>query len=359
MISSPGTGRSERWQQHRLKDHRLIRACFQQPHDTTPVWFMRQAGSYIPEHKKLMDEHGLLTLTSTPELCAEVTTLPVQVLGVDAAVMFADIIIPLGGMGIDFHYEAGLGPVIENPLRCPQDVEALRVLDPQESVGFILQAIELVQQRLDGHTPLIGFSGGPFTLAGYMIEGRPSRTFPLTKKFMYDHPGAWQELMDVLSESIIRYLQAQARAGIDVIQLFDSWIGVLTPLDFGQYVLPYTRRIYEELQPLGLPRIHFGTATASLLPQLASLPVEVVSVDWRVDLGWAWQQLDGQGIQGNLEPALLLSEDSQLVAKRAAQVLDQAAERPGHIFNLGHRVDLRTPVENLQRLVDVVHEYQA
>lgn len=350
--------RQKAWERHPLKDHPMIKACFGIPTAHTPVWFMRQAGSYIPRHKALMDKYDLLTLTRTPELCTEVTLLPIDVLGVDAAVMFADIILPLAGMGIRFHYNER-GPVIENPVQGSAHVDALTVADPEQTVPFILQAIRMVKAELGTKAPLIGFSGGPFTLVGYMVEGAPSDSFPRTKALMYQNEPAWHQLMQKLTASIISYLQAQVAAGIDVIQLFDSWIGVLPPPVYERFVLPYTQQIMEALAPTGLPRIHFSVESAGMLGQLQKTGAEVISVDWRIAIDDAWDALgEDFALQGNLDPAILLA-DFDAVAAQSVDILRRVQGRPGHIFNLGHRVPLNAPVEMLARLVDLVHEKSA
>jgi len=263
----------------------LLRACRGEPVEHTPVWFMRQAGRYNPRHRELYERHGIRGLTTTPDLCAEVTCLPVEDLGVDAAVMYADIILPLENMGIDFEYGAGdVGPILHNPVRSPEDVDRLTVLEPAEGVPFILEAIRRVKDRLPLDVPLIGFSGGPFTLAGYMVEGVASRTFPRTKTLMYSHPEAFHRLMKTLSDSIVRYLRAQVEAGVDVLQLFESWMGALSPADYERFVHPHTKQIFSALEDPDVPTIHFGTGTGSLLDYQARSGADVLGVDWRISL---------------------------------------------------------------------------
>lgn len=336
-------------------DSTLVKSCRGEPTEFTPVWFMRQAGRYNPRHRKLYEQHGIRGLTTDPELCAEVTCLPVRDLGVDAAVMYADIILPLEDMGIDFEYGAGdVGPILHNPVRSPKDAADLRPLDPEAGVPYVFEAIRRVKKRLPS-VPLIGFSGGPFTLAGYMIEGTASRTFPRTKSFMHRHPDAFHRLMELLSESIAAYLNAQVRAGIDVLQLFESWMGALAPSDYEQHVHPYTRRIFDALENPDVPTVHFGTGTAGLLSYQADSGADVVGVDWRTPLSRVARVVGtDRPVMGNLDPAALLGPP-EVVEQKTRRILELGRRFPGHVFNLGHRVHGDTTVEALRALVDFVH----
>ena len=332
----------------------FLRACRHEPVERTPGWLMRQAGRSLPEYRALRERWKLIEIVAQPELCAEVTLQPVRRLGVDAAVMFADIMLPLRGMGVDFELVEDVGPVISSPVRTPADVERLRVADPHESVPQVLEAVAHV--AAESPVPVVCFSGAPFTLASYLIEGRPSRDFKLAKQFMYREPGAFFQLLDKLASTQIDYLRAQVAAGAGAIQLFDSWVGALAPDDYVERVLPHTRRIFEETADLGVPRIHFGTGTAGLLELIASSGCDVVSLDWRVRLDEGWRRVGQAGLQGNLEPAVLLGP-KPLVEDRAKDVLLRAAGRPGHIFNLGHGVLPESPLENIQLLVETVHAW--
>jgi uroporphyrinogen decarboxylase len=335
---------------------RFLRACRRQPVDATPVWFMRQAGRSFPAYRRLRDRYGILELAKNPELCAEVTLMPVHDLGVDAAVLFADIMLPIEPMGVGVRIEPEVGPIIDRPIRSAADVEALRPFDAA-GVAFTMEAIRLVRRELDGAAGLIGFSGAPFTLACYLIEGRPSRDFATAKAFMYREPEAWHDLMERLSTMIVAYLRAQVEAGADVVQLFDSWVGGLGPRDYGEFVQPHVRRIFSALRDV--PTIHFGTGTAALLGAMADAGGDVIGLDHRISLAAAWQQLgDERGVQGNLDSARLLAGWPATRAGALA-VLEEAAGRPGHVFNLGHGVLPATDTDLLRRLVDLVHEETA
>ncbi len=335
---------------------RFLRACRRQPVDATPVWFMRQAGRSFAAYRKLRERYGILELAKTPDLCAEVTLMPVRDLGVDAAVLFADIMLPLEPMGVSLRIEPDIGPIIDNPIRSAADVAALRPFDPAE-VAFTLDAIRLVRRELAGSAGVIGFSGAPFTLACYLIEGRPSRDFALAKAFMYREPAAWHDLMDRLSTMIVAYLRAQADAGADAVQLFDSWVGGLGPADYRTYVQPHVRRILDALDDV--PTIHFGTGTAALLELMAEAGGDVIGLDHRVSLGDGWRRVGAdRGVQGNLDSARLLA-GWDATREGALAELAEADRRPGHIFNLGHGVLPQTDTDLLRRLVDLVHEETA
>jgi uroporphyrinogen decarboxylase len=315
---------------------------------------MRQAGRSLPEYRKLRERWSLVDIVAQPELCAEVTLQPVRRLGVDAAVMFADIMLPLRGMGVEFDLVENIGPVIARPIASAADVDRLVVPPGEEAAPQVIAAVRQVVAQ--SPVPVIGFSGAPFTLASYLIEGRPSRDFARVKAFMYSEPEAFDKLLAKLSATMAGYLLAQVGAGASAVQLFDSWVGALAVEDYEARVLPHTRSIFAALKPADVPRIHFGTDTAGLLESIASAGPDIVSVDWRVPLDAAWERVGHErGIQGNLDPAVLLGPP-ELVRERARDVLRRAAGRPGHIFNLGHGVLPSTPLENLQLLIETVHE---
>jgi uroporphyrinogen decarboxylase len=335
---------------------RFVRACRREPVDATPVWFMRQAGRSFAAYRALRERYGILELAKNPDLCAEVTLMPVRELGVDAAVLFADIMLPLEPMGVELRIEPEVGPIIDRPIRSPADVATLRPFHPAE-VAFTLDAIRLVKREIAGTAGVIGFSGAPFTLACYLIEGRPSRDFSTAKAFMYREPAAWHDLMKRLSVMVVAYLRAQIDAGADVVQLFDSWVGGLGPADYREFVQPHVRRIFAGLQ--GVPTIHFGTGTAALLELLAESGGDVIGLDHRVSLADSWRRLGhDRGIQGNLDSARLLA-GWEATRAGALVVLGDAAGRSGHVFNLGHGVLPQTDTDLLRRLVDLVHAQTA
>jgi uroporphyrinogen decarboxylase len=336
---------------------RFLRACRGEPVDCTPVWFMRQAGRYMPEYRAVRARHSLLEICSQPELAAEVTLQPVRAFEVDAAILFADILLPLQPMGIDLEFAAGEGPVIHNPIRTPADVDALRPVEPRGSLCHVLDAVRLVRRELDGKTPLIGFAGAPFTLASYIIEGGGSRNYVKAKRFMYTEPHAWRALMSKLAHVVADYLVAQIEAGAQAVQLFDSWVGTLGPDDYREYVLPYSRLVLSQVKATGVPAIHFGTDTATLVPLMKQAGGDVMGLDWRTPLDWGWQILGyDTAVQGNLDPVALFAPRAEL-EKRVRVILKQADGRPGHIFNVGHGILPETPVENVQAAVEMVHEF--
>jgi uroporphyrinogen decarboxylase len=335
---------------------RFLAAARRQQVDTTPVWFMRQAGRCLADYRELRKSYDILTLAKTPELSAKVTLMPVDTFGVDAAVMFADIMLPLEPMGVSLEIQPDVGPIIHNPIRSMADVERLRVVDAEEGVPFVLEAIKLVARELsDGRAGVIGFSGSPYTLACYLIESRPSRDYARAKAMMMAEPAAWTALMDKLTEQMIGYLRAQVAAGAQVLQVFDSWIGGLNPVDYERSVLPWSRRIFDALRGT-VPTIYFGTGNAHLLELMGSAGADVLSVDWRVNLDEAWARIGhNRGIQGNIDPVRPYAGwEPTLEGMR--DVLGRAARRPGHIFNLGHGVLPETDPAVLRRLVDGVHE---
>ncbi len=337
-----------------MMNDRLIKACRRQPVDATPVWFMRQAGRFLPEYRKIREKYDVISICKNPDLCAKVTTLPVETLDVDAAIIFADIMLPLEGMGVRFEIKEGLGPLIKEPILSLESANSLTDLDPRNDVPFVLEAIAQTKKMLN--VPLIGFCGAPFTLASYLIEGRPTRDFVNTKALMYRDSKTWHALLDKLAKAMTNYLQAQVKAGVDVIQLFDSWVGCLSPQDYHQYVLPYSQRIFKDLEETGVPRIHFGTGTANLLEEMKQAGGDVFGVDWRVPIDLAWERLGHDvSIQGNLDPAILLG-DLQLIRSQAAEILTRINRRAGHIFNLGHGMLPETSPANVVELVKFVHD---
>ncbi|MFN2563752.1 MAG: uroporphyrinogen decarboxylase [Gemmatimonadaceae bacterium] len=337
----------------------FVRAARREPTERTPVWFMRQAGRVLPEYRAMREHWSLIEICRAPELCAEVTLQPMRRMPLDAAVLFADIMLPLVGVGVDLELVDNVGPVVRRPIRDAAGVASLRPIEPQADVPFVLETVRLVKRELGPERAVIGFAGAPFTLASYLIEGRPSREFALTKTLMYGEPGLWHELMDRLTTIMTAYLRAQVQAGVDALQLFDSWVGALGPQDYVEYVEPYSRRIFAALAPTGVPMIHFGTNTAGLLDLMKNDGATVIGVDWRVPLDEAWSRVGLQlGIQGNLDPAALLAPRGVMEAK-ALDVLRRAGGRPGHIFNLGHGLLPSTPLDNVLRLVDYVQEQSA
>ncbi len=339
---------------------RFLRACRNQPVDATPIWLMRQAGRYMAEYRALRQHHSILELIKTPELAAEVTLQPINAFNLDAAIIFADILTVLEGLGLRLEFLKGEGPVIHNPVRSAADINALTVRPPAETLGFTLEAIKLVCRELNGKIPLIGFAGAPFTLASYAIEGGASREYITTKKLMYGQPHHWHALMHKLATAVGEYLQAQAAAGAQALQLFDSWVGSLSPADYREFVLPHSQHAIE-LATAGnnVSLIHFGTGTAGLLPLLKQAGGQVIGVDWRMDLAEANRLLGREvALQGNLDPVVLFAPVSE-IRRQAARIIDSVNHRPGHIFNLGHGILQRTSVEHVAALVDFVHEYSA
>jgi uroporphyrinogen decarboxylase len=341
-------------QEHTGLKRMLDASNLRQP-DATPIWFMRQAGSCMAAHREMRKKYDVLTIAKTPELCTEVSVMPVREYGVDAAVLYADIMLPLEGMGVSLEI-TDIGPIIHNPIRSQQDIEALQVINAEEAVWFVMDAIRMVRRELNGQQAVIGFSGGPFTLASYLIEGCPSRDYAIAKSLMYGQPKLWDALMTKLTDVVIDYLLAQIRAGIDIVQLFDSWVGALSPSVYRRFVLPYSQRIFQAVKQAGVPAIHFGTGTAALMDVMMEAGGDLIGVDWRVDLDEAWARVGyDHGIQGNLDPTLMLTEWPTIEAA-VEDILHRAANRPGHIFNLGHAVQKGTDPDQLRRLVDLVHE---
>ena len=332
---------------------RFLRACRREPVDTTPVWFMRQAGRSLPEYRAIRERASLAEIVRDPTLCAEVTLQPVRRLGADAAILFADITTPLLGMGVEVEIVDGVGPVIGRPVRTAADVAALRPLDAAAAVPELLEAIRLLRRELE--VPLIGFGGAPFTVASYLVEGRGSRDALALKRLLHAEPAVAGALLDALVDATVDYLRAQVQAGVQAVQLFDSWVGVLSPYDYERHVAPRMTRLFAELAPLGVPTIHFATGSAGLLRQIAAAGGDVIGLDWRVDLADGWRAVGERAVQGNLDPAVLLGPWAE-VERQARHVLTRAGDRAGHIFNLGHGVLPATDPEHLRRLVDLVHE---
>lgn len=335
---------------------RLVRACLRQPVDRTPVWFLRQAGRYMAEYQAVRKSHSLLEICKQPGLAAEVTITAAEKLDVDAAIIFADLLLPLECMGLEFEFQAGEGPVIHAPIRTPEAVARLRT-DRAAELGYVAEAIQRVAGHFKDRLGVIGFCGAPFTLASYMIEGGGSRNYVNTKSLMYRQPNSWRALLEKLVAVLREFAQQQVEGGADVIQIFDSWAGALSIPDYRDFVLPVTKSLVREVQSFGVPVIYFGVDTASLLPLMRETGADVLGLDWRASLGKSWRALDyACAVQGNLDPITLFAEP-ELIRKRVHSILDEAAGRPGHIFNLGHGIVPETPVENVQAAVRFVREY--
>jgi uroporphyrinogen decarboxylase len=336
---------------------RFLRACRREPIDCTPVWFMRQAGRYMAEYRTLRQRYSLLEIVAEPELAVAVTLQPVDAIDVDAAILFSDLLVPFTPMGLDFDFVKGEGPSIASPIRSASDVDRLRSFEPRQALAHVLETIRLLRRELSGRLPLIGFGGAPFTLAAYAIEGGPSTNYARTKAFMYAQPRAWHRLCGTLATMMIDFLKAQVEAGVQALQIFDSWAGALGRIDYREFAMPHTARIFDELRGLDVPLIHFGVGTTAILPDLAEAGGDVVGVDWRLPLDEAWTAIGAsRGIQGNLDPTLLLGPQDRLLSA-SDDVLRRAAGRRGHIFNLGHGILPDTPVEHVQALARHVHEH--
>ena len=336
----------------------LLKAARMEQADRTPVWMMRQAGRALPEYRKVRERHAMLDICLDPELAAAVTLQPVERFDVDAAIIFADIVTPLVGVGVGVEIVEKVGPVIDRPIRTASDLERLRTLHPEEDVPYMLEALRLVRGALREEKALIGFAGAPFTLATYLIEGGPSRNYAATKAMMYGEPDLWRGLMERLSGMVASYLIAQANAGAQMLQLFDSWVGWLSRQDYRDYVFPYTREIVSAVKASSVPVIHFATGSAGLNELIGQSGADVVGLDWRVPLDEAWAALGDVAVQGNLDPAVLLAPPD-VVREQTLDVLRRAGRRPGHIFNLGHGVLPQTPLDNVLRMIDCVREWDA
>jgi uroporphyrinogen decarboxylase len=338
-----------------IRDAPFLRACRGERPAHTPVWFMRQAGRALPEYRALREGRSMLDSCMAPDLVTEITLQPVRRLGVDAAIFFSDIVVPLKAIGVDLEIQPGVGPVVATPFRNDADLARLRPLQPDD-IPYVTEAIGQLVTQLD--VPLIGFAGAPFTLASYLVEGGPSKTHAETKALMYAEPQVWARLLERLADITLAFLRAQVLAGASAVQLFDSWVGALSAEDYVRYVLPASRRIFDGLADLGVPRIHFGVGTGELLGLMGDAGADVVGVDWRVPLDEAAKRVPGKPLQGNLDPAVLLAPP-HVVDQRTVAVLDRAAALPGHVFNLGHGVLPETDPGMLKRVVDLVHERTA
>ncbi len=337
---------------------RFLRACRRLPVDRIPVWLMRQAGRYMSEYRALRARYSLLEICAEPELAAEVTLQPVQALGVDAAILFADILLPLIPMGADLAFVKGEGPIIYNPVRSAGDVLRLRRIDPEIELPSVPETIRLLRKELPPEVPLIGFAGGPFTVASYLVEGGPTRHFRTVKGLMYEQPWTWHRLMQLLRDIILDYLTEQARAGAQALQIFDSWVGALSPEDYQEYVQPHTAYLMRGLRKTGVPVIHFGTGTATLLDLMVEAGGDVLGLDWRVPLDQARRRFGSRvALQGNLDPIALFAPREEL-ERQVMRVLHQAGPEPGYIFNLGHGILPETPVDNVRAVVEMVHTYR-
>ncbi|MBS3909973.1 MAG: uroporphyrinogen decarboxylase [Actinobacteria bacterium] len=334
---------------------RFLRACRREPVDATPVWLMRQAGRYMKEYRDIRAKYDFLTMCKKPEVAAEITLQPIDALDVDAAILFADILLPFEGMGIDLEFAKGEGPVIHNPVRGMADVANVRVIDAEEATPYVAEAIKILRRELENRVPLIGFSGAPFTLASYVIEGSGSRDYRYAKAMMYEAPAAWHALMEKLAEIVTRYLKMQIAAGAQAVQMFDSWVGALNPNDYREFVMPYSALVMDNLADAGVPRIHFANNASTLLELVSEAGGDVVGIDWRVNLDEAWRRIGyDKAIQGNFDPIALFGPVESIEA-RVKDILDRTDGRPGHIFNLGHGIHKETPVEHAKALVDAVH----
>ena len=337
---------------------RFLRACRREPVDVTPVWFMRQAGRYMSDYRALRQRYSLLEICAHPELAVAVTLQPVDLIDVDAAILFSDLLLPFTPMGLAFDFVKGEGPSVEHPIRSAADVQRVRVIEPRESMAHVLETIGLLRSELEHKVPLIGFGGAPFTMAAYAIEGGPSTSYARTKAFMYSQPAAWHTLCDRFASVMAEYLVAQVEAGAQAIQVFDSWVGQLSRADYREYALPHTRRIFDALARTGVPTIHFGVSTGAILGEMKLAGGDVIGVDWRMPLDDAWAIVGrDRAVQGNLDPTRLLGPEHGLFAA-ADDVLLRAGGRPGHIFNLGHGVLPETPLERVQALARHVHGFR-
>ena len=340
-------------------DHRFLRACRRQDVDCTPVWMMRQAGRYLPEYRELRKKHSFWEMCRTPELAVEVTLQPLRRMEIDAAILFSDILVPLVPMGAAIEFYEGKGPVVEKPIRTAADLANLKVIDANETVPFVMEAIKILRRELDGKVPLIGFSGAPFTLASYLVEGGGSKQYQHIKTLMYANPEVFHKLMDMISDTVISYLSAQIEAGAQVVQLFDSWVGCLGPLDYQEFVYPYNRKIFAALETYDVPKIHFANQASTLIDQVVAAGGDIIGLDWRQDLKKAWDIVGPErGVQGNFEPIALFAPIPE-IRKRVKRILEQAENRNGHIFNLGHGILPTTPIDNAKAMIDAVHEFSA
>ena len=337
---------------------RLLDACARRPVDATPVWLMRQAGRYLPEYRAIREKLSFVEMCMRSDVAAEVTLQPLRRFELDAAIIFADILLPLEPMGIGFHFTPEDGPVIDRPVRTAADLEGVHTIDAASDLAYVMESLKLVRKEIDGKQTLIGFSGAPFTLASYIVEGGHSRNYTHVKKLMYDDPATFGRLMGLISDVVVDYLLAQIDAGAQVVQLFDSWVGWLGPYDYEHLVLPHVRRVVEQVKGKGAPVIYFGNGASGMLHHVATVPSDVIGVDWRIDIDRAWEQLGDVAVQGNLDPITLLGPPSA-IEERVADVVKRVGGRPGHIFNLGHGLVPQTPPDNVKYVVDAVHRLSA
>ncbi len=336
---------------------RFLKACRREEVDYTPVWLMRQAGRYMEEYMAIRSKHTFLEMCKNPEIACEVTLQPINRLGVDAAILFADILLPLEGMGIGLHFAQNEGPVIENPVRNQKDVDNIRIMEAEEATPYVMDAIKLLRKELEGRVPLIGFSGAPFTLASYIIEGGGSKNYLEMKKMMYGAPEVWHALMAKISEIVVRYLKAQIKAGAQAVQMFDSWVGVLSPVDYKEYVLPHSKYVMDALKDEDVPVIHFANNASNFLEMVKEAGGDVIGLDWRINIDDAMRRLgDDVAVQGNIDPTILFAPP-KMIEQRVKEILDRVGNRPGHIFNLGHGINKETPVESVICLVEAVQKY--
>lgn len=335
---------------------RFLSACSKKTVDCTPIWLMRQAGRYLPEYRKIREKHSFMEMCKNPEISAEVTLQPLRRFELDAAIIFADILLPLENLGVGLRFSKDDGPKIEKPLRTSKDVNKLKVIPAIENTPYLFEAIRMVKRELNNKIPLIGFSGAPFTLASYLIEGGHSKDYLFTKKLIYTRPDVWRVLMEKLTVIVTDYLLEQVRAGVDVIQVFDSWVGCLSPDDYRRFILQFMKRIFSELRTNGVPAINFSTGTSGMLELVSRAGGDVIGIDWKSEIASAWKRIGyDKGIQGNLDPAVLLAP-KQVIKEKTAEILKAIRGRRGHIFNLGHGVLPQTPPDNVKFLVDTVHE---
>lgn len=353
----PHSSRRRRQNLEPFVNDRFLRACRREPVDVTPVWFMRQAGRYMAEYRALRQKHTLIEICKNPDLACEVTLQPLR-LGVDAAILFADILLPLEPMGAPFEFAKGEGPVIHEPITSRAQIDKLRVIEPEDGLGYIMDSLRTIKKELTGKLPLIGFAGAPFTLASYLIEGGKSAHFVKTKRLMYSDPSSWHALMEKLAEVVRRYMLAQVKAGADCLQLFDSWVGQLSREDYVEYVQPHVKHILGDVMKAGVPVIHFGTGTHSLLESMRDAGGHVIGLDWRTPFAEGWERVGhDHAVQGNLDPTVLFAP-LDVVRGHVERVMRAANGRPGHIFNLGHGILPETPVETVQAVVEMVHGFR-
>ena len=337
---------------------RLLDACARRPVDATPVWLMRQAGRYLPEYRAIREKLSFVEMCMRPDVAAEVTLQPLRRFDLDAAIIFADILLPLEPMGIGFHFTPEDGPVIDRPVRTAADLEGVHTIDAASDLQYVMDSLKLVRHEIDGRVTLIGFSGAPFTLASYIVEGGHSRNYTHVKKLMYEDPATFGRLMTLISDVVVDYLLAQIDAGAQVVQLFDSWVGWLGPYDYEHLVLPHVRYVVEQVKGKGAPVIYFGNGASGMLHHVATVPSDVIGVDWRIDIDRAWDQLGDVAVQGNLDPITLLGPPSA-IEERVKDIIARVGGRPGHIFNLGHGLVPQTPPDNVKYVVDAVHRLSA